>query len=79
MGPFEYAVTLWRTIPGIKRVTAFSLVVEVVNMNQFPSPEHPASDMQDLSNFKFPSRVGAALGKEGNRPTPNGALLPRLS
>jgi transposase len=44
MGPFEYAVTLWQTIPGINRVTACSLVAEVgVNMNQFPSAHHLAS------------------------------------
>lgn len=44
MGPFEYAVTLWQTIPGIRRVTACSLVAEIgVNMKQFPSPDHLAS------------------------------------
>jgi transposase len=44
IGPFEHAVTLWRTIPGIDRVTACSLVAEIgVNMGQFPSPQHLAA------------------------------------
>jgi transposase len=42
--PFETAVTLWQTIPGVERVTACSLVAELgVNMNQFPSAQHLAS------------------------------------
>ena len=44
MGPFEGAVALWQTIPGVDRVTACSLVAEVgVDMNQFPSAQHLAS------------------------------------
>lgn len=42
--PFEHAVTLWQTIPGINRVTACALVAEIgVNMDQFPSAQHLAS------------------------------------
>lgn len=44
IGPFEYAVALWQTIPGMDRVTASSLVAEIgVNMEQFPSARHLAS------------------------------------
>jgi transposase len=44
MGPFERAVALWQTIPGINEITAWNLVAEVgVNMDQFPSPQHLAS------------------------------------
>jgi transposase len=44
MTPFEQAVTLWRTIPGINRVTACSLVAEIgVDMKQFPTADHLAS------------------------------------
>jgi len=42
--PFESAVTLCKTIPGVDRVTACNLVAEIgVNMNQFPSAQHLAS------------------------------------
>ena len=42
--PFEHAVTLWQSVPGIDRVTACCLVAEIgVNMNQFPSAQHLAS------------------------------------
>jgi transposase len=42
--PFEHAVTLWETVPGVDHVTACSLVAEIgVNMNQFPSSQHLAS------------------------------------
>jgi len=44
IGPFEYAVALWQTIPGMERVTASALVAEIgVNMEQFPSAQHLAS------------------------------------
>jgi transposase len=44
IAPFDYAVTLWQTIPGIDRVTACSLVAEIgVNMQQFPSAQQLAS------------------------------------
>lgn len=44
IGPFEHAVTMWQTIPGIDRVTAWSLVAEIgVNMGQFPTAQHLAS------------------------------------
>jgi len=44
IGPFEQAVTLWQTIPGVDRVTACNLVAEVgVDMNQFPTAQHLAS------------------------------------
>jgi len=42
--PFESAVTLWQTIPGVDWVTAANLVAEIgVNMEQFPSAHHLAS------------------------------------
>jgi len=44
MAPFEKAVTLWITIPGVDVVTAWSLVAETgANMEQFPSAQHLAS------------------------------------
>ena len=42
--PFEPAVALWQTIPGVDRVTACNMVAEVgVDMNQFPTAQHLAS------------------------------------
>jgi transposase len=42
--PFEPAVTLWQTIPGVDRVTACNLVAEVgVDMNPFPTAQQLAS------------------------------------
>ena len=42
--PFESAVTLWQTVPGVDRVTACSLVAELgVEMRQFPTAQHLAS------------------------------------
>lgn len=42
--PFEKAVVLWKTIPGINELTAWNLVAEIgVNMDQFPSAQHLAS------------------------------------
>jgi transposase len=44
MVPFEPAVTLWKSIPGVDQVTACSLVAEIgVNMSQFPTAQHLAS------------------------------------
>jgi transposase len=44
MGPFEKAVTLCITIPGVDVVTAWSLVAETgADMAQFPSAQHLAS------------------------------------
>ena len=42
--PFERAVTLWQSIPGIEWLTACNRVAEIgVNMDQFPSAQHLAS------------------------------------
>jgi transposase len=42
--PFETAVALWQTLPGVDRVTACNLVAEIgVDMNQFPTAQHLAS------------------------------------
>lgn len=42
--PFESAVALWQTIPGVDRVTACHLVAEIgVDMNHFPTAQHLAS------------------------------------
>jgi len=42
--PFEAAVTLWQTLPGVDRGTACNLVAEIgVDMKPFPSAQHLAS------------------------------------
>lgn len=42
--PFEKAVTMWTSLPGIERVTAWTLVAEMgVDMTQFPTVAHAAS------------------------------------
>jgi transposase len=42
--PFEAAVALWQTIPGVDRVTACHLVSEIgVDLNPFPTAQHLAS------------------------------------
>ncbi len=42
--PFETAVHLWETVPGVDHVSACNLVAEIgVNMAQFPSAHHLAS------------------------------------
>ena len=42
--PFEQAVALWQTIPGVDRVTACNLVAEIgVDMHQFPTAQQLAS------------------------------------
>jgi transposase len=42
--PFEPALALWQTIPGVDRVTACNLVAEIgVDMNQFPTAQQLAS------------------------------------
>ena len=42
--PFESAVTLWQTLPGVDRVTACSLVAEIgVDLKQFPTAQQLAS------------------------------------
>jgi transposase len=44
IGPFESAVALWQTMPGVERVTACNLVAEIgVEMNQFPTAPQLAS------------------------------------
>lgn len=44
IGPFESAVTLWQTLPGVDRVTGCNLVAEIgVDMKQFPTAQHLAS------------------------------------
>ena len=44
IAPFENAVTLWQSIPGVDHVTACNLVAEIgVNMAQFPSAQHLSS------------------------------------
>jgi transposase len=42
--PFEEAVRLWESIPGMNSATAYNLVAEIgVNMAQFPTAQHLAS------------------------------------
>ena len=44
IAPFEEALTLWQSIPGMDRVTAGNLVAELgANMAQFPSAQRLAS------------------------------------
>ncbi len=44
MRPFEKAVRTWMSLPGIDRVTAWTLVAELgADMRQFPTAEHAAS------------------------------------
>jgi len=44
INPFEQALALWQTMPGVERVTACSLVAQIgVNMNQFPTAQQLAS------------------------------------
>jgi transposase len=44
MRPFERAVALWESLPGVDHITACNLVAEVgANMAQFPSGAHLAS------------------------------------
>lgn len=44
IGPFQQALALWQTLPGVDHVAACSLVAEIgVNMNQFPSAQQLAS------------------------------------
>ena len=44
ISPFEQAVALWQSVPGVDRVTACNLVAEIgVDMNQFPTDRHLAS------------------------------------
>jgi len=44
INPFEQALALWQTMPGVDRVTACSLVAQIgVNMNQFPTAQQLAS------------------------------------
>src|SRR5215472_7156392 len=44
ISPFEEAVALWQSVPGVDRVTACNLVAEIgVDMNQFPTDRHLAS------------------------------------
>jgi transposase len=44
IGPFEQAVTLWQSIPGVDRVTACNLAAEIgVKTEQFPSAQHLAA------------------------------------
>jgi transposase len=42
--PFEQAIVLWQTMPGVDHITACCLVAEIgVDMNQFPNAQQLAS------------------------------------
>lgn len=44
MGPFEPAVRTWTSLPGIDRITAWTIVAEMsADMSQFPTAAHAAS------------------------------------
>lgn len=68
-GPFECAVALWQTIPGINRVTASNLVAEIgVNMGQFPSAQHLASWAALCpGNHESAGKRKSGRMREGNR------------
>jgi len=67
--PFEEAVTLWQSIPGMDRVTACNLVAELgVNMAQFPSAQHLASwaGLCPGNNESAGKRISGAT-RDGNK------------
>jgi transposase len=64
--PFESAVTLWQTVPGVDRVTACSLVAEIgVEMKQFPTAQH-------LASWAVLCRAITKAPARGNRARPAG-------
>jgi transposase len=67
--PFEAAVTLWKTIPGVDWVTAANLVAEMgVNMEQFPSASHLASWAGVCpGNHESAGKRKSGKTREGNR------------
>ena len=69
MVPFEEAVTLWESIPGMNRATAYNLVAEIgVNMAQFPSAQHLASwaGLCPGNNESAGKRMSGAM-RDGNK------------
>lgn len=67
--PFEHAVTLWQTIPGVDWVTAANLVAEIgVKMEQFPSASHLASWAGVCpGNHESAGKRKSGKTREGNR------------
>jgi transposase len=67
--PFEPAVILWQTIPGVDWVTAANLVAEIgVNMEQFPSASHLASWAGVCpGNHESAGKRKSGKTREGNR------------
>jgi transposase len=69
MRPFEFAVTLWQSIPGINRGTAWSLVAEIgVDMKRFPTAQQLASwaGMCPGHNESAGKRMSGRM-RDGNR------------
>jgi len=69
MSPFEQAVTLWQSIPGVDRLTACSLVAEIgINMKQFPTAQHLASWAGVCpGNNESAGKRMATMTRDGNR------------
>jgi transposase len=69
IGPFESAVTLWKSIPGMDQVTACSLVAEIgVEMSQFPTARHLASWAGVCpGNHESAGKRKSGKTREGNR------------
>ena len=69
IGPFESAVTLWKSIPGVDQVTACSLVAEIgVDMSQFPTARHLASWAGVCpGNHESAGKRKSGKTREGNR------------
>jgi transposase len=69
IGPFESAVTLWKSIPGVDQVTACSLVAEIgVDMRQFPTARHLASWAALCpGNHESAGKRKSGKTREGNR------------
>ena len=69
MGPFEQAVALWESMPGVDHITACNLVAEVgVDMAQFPSGQHLASwaGLCPGNNESAGKRLSGAM-RDGNK------------
>ena len=67
--PFEPAIALWQTMPGVDHVTACSLVAEIgANMNQFPTAQQLASWAAVCpGNHESASKRKSGKTRDGNK------------